>query len=270
MKTVSALLFTHSRSIPRFFKHSLVLLGIGLATACSHPLDVEGSGRIASNSGQRDCSLQDAPCKNVVLGAYQETYTAIPHHGYHFYEWKGCIPLDNLTTMEGNTCTYTIPTQAVKNNWGKTMPALTAVFLPDGLTPNGLPTRLQGAWRNPCIPRVPAGKDPANYTSSIETYTFEGNVVRVNIENFQGPGCEVPFEPRSAFKTAARFEVLQAYGDRDVIQVIDGKSSIFINAIINGNALYFTKKTGDDDWPNNLSALGSDVDYDEPYFKVEL
>ena len=99
------------------------LLPISLAllfTACSHPLEIKGQGDIVSNSGSRNCSMEEAPCANIVTGDYNETYTAVPRAGWQFDEWNGC--------NAANECTFTVRAEVVDNNWFQTAPALVANF----------------------------------------------------------------------------------------------------------------------------------------------
>ncbi|MDE0930610.1 MAG: hypothetical protein OSA77_07975, partial [Halioglobus sp.] len=90
-------------------------------TACSHPLEIVGSGDIISSTGEHDCLLEDRYCANYVVGDYDVTYTAIPKAGWGFSEWKGC-------GEQWPDCSFSVPSSIVDLLWGETAPALTAVF----------------------------------------------------------------------------------------------------------------------------------------------
>ncbi|MEM9704578.1 MAG: hypothetical protein AAF850_00730 [Pseudomonadota bacterium] len=108
----------------------LILCTLMLAlAACGHPMEIIGEGDITSASGDRDCSLEefinqsDNCAVNLVIEDYNETYTATPRAGWTFDRWyNGCNA--SLT----NQCSFNISADIVRDNWGKTMPALTAKF----------------------------------------------------------------------------------------------------------------------------------------------
>jgi hypothetical protein len=104
-----------------------------LIVGCSHPLDIEGKGDISSSTGQRDCNDGDEPCKNMVVNAYSETYTAEPKAGWKFLEWSGCF--SDKVSIE---CSFKADANAVKKNWGKTMPPLKAKFIRVRLNDTGI------------------------------------------------------------------------------------------------------------------------------------
>ncbi|NND69822.1 MAG: hypothetical protein HKN19_19690, partial [Halioglobus sp.] len=104
------------------FVFSLLLLG-----ACSHPIEIEGEGDVSSDGG-RSCTLADFlsaldNCtENLVIGAYNETYTATPHPLWFFDRWENCA------APSGNECSFAFDALTVEQFWGQTMPPLRAVF----------------------------------------------------------------------------------------------------------------------------------------------
>ena len=70
----------------------LVTISIALLyiQACSHPIEIVGQGDVTSASGNRNYYLEDIQqakvncTKNYAIGAYQETYYAIPRAGWQF------------------------------------------------------------------------------------------------------------------------------------------------------------------------------------------
>jgi hypothetical protein len=111
-----------------------------LIQACSHPIDIVGEGDVTSASGTRNCSLEDHTAgldkctKNYVVGAYQETYSAIPRTGWQFDHW-----VNYCTTATTNTCAFNVAAATVQQYWGQTMPPLQAVFAKYKLTGPILP-----------------------------------------------------------------------------------------------------------------------------------
>lgn len=108
-----------------------------LLVACSHPLEPRGNGNILSASGTRDCFLEDfqdgadSCSKNLVVGAYRETYYAVPREGWKFDRWENYCT-DGKSQEQ---CSFNIPADQVKNSWGKTVPPLVAVFSQKSLPP---------------------------------------------------------------------------------------------------------------------------------------
>jgi len=108
-------------------KRYLILSLIGLLQACSHPLAVEGEGDIISNT-ERGCTLaqfragEDVCAKNLVVRGYQVVYKAVPRAGWTFSEWKNC------PGGQFPDCSFDVKGGVVFDNWGKTVPALVAVF----------------------------------------------------------------------------------------------------------------------------------------------
>lgn len=138
--------------------------------ACSHPIVIVGEGDILSGSGNRTCMLEeyqaelDNCSKNYVVGAYQETYYAVPRSGWQFDHW-----VTYCTRAPGNECSFDIAEDIVIHVWGKSMPPLQAVFTPipsidtDG---DGLNDDVDPCPQNPinnCIP-------------STDTITIDGKV----------------------------------------------------------------------------------------------
>ncbi len=90
----------------------------------SHSLEIVGSGDIRSSSGTRNCGLEQQPCANEVVNAYEETYTAIARPGWKFSHW------DNYCLESSSSCSFKLSANLVHENWPKEMPALRAVFSP--------------------------------------------------------------------------------------------------------------------------------------------
>lgn len=110
------------KDIPRasLFLTTLIFLLQG----CDHSLHIEGHGDIYSESGGRNCALENQPCENIVSDEYQETYTAVPRDGWTFVRWNGC--LDEAQAILPS-CSFEFSSDAVRSAWGKSFP-LTAVF----------------------------------------------------------------------------------------------------------------------------------------------
>ena len=98
-------------------------------TACSHPQEIVGEGDIISSTGNNNCSWEDQPCANYVTGDYDVTYTALPKEGWVFSEWQGCGD-------QWPDCAFNVPSSTVDSLWGKTAPALTAVFTQSANSPS--------------------------------------------------------------------------------------------------------------------------------------
>ncbi len=125
----------HCKLSPQIIRVSRFILQLFVLTvlvACTHPIDIQGNGDIASSTGTRDCSFEQAPCDYVITGAYNEIYTATARDGYYFSHWENCF------NEQGNRCTWNIAPKHVKDNWGKTMPAMKAFFAPDNSGALGL------------------------------------------------------------------------------------------------------------------------------------
>lgn len=113
-----------------------------LLQACSHPLEIVGEGDIVDmNESGRGCTLEqfeigDKACtENLVLGAYDVNYAALPRTGWQFVEWQGPC---NLNLSEGDECVLVVSPEVVRSFWGQTMPATTAVFEVDSTWDNGV------------------------------------------------------------------------------------------------------------------------------------
>ena len=104
---------------------------------CSHPLEPRGNGDILSASGNRNCFLEDfqdgadSCVKNLVAGAYQETYYAKPREGWKFERWENYCTESHW----GAQCTFNISAELVKSSWGETLAPLVAVFSQQTLPP---------------------------------------------------------------------------------------------------------------------------------------
>ncbi len=110
-------------------KRFVLSLSLFVVGACSHPLEIIGEGDITSASGERDCSLEQFEAQaetcavNMVIEDYNETYTATPRTGWVFDRWyNGC------NGSLSNQCSFNISADIVRDNWGDTMPPLTAKF----------------------------------------------------------------------------------------------------------------------------------------------
>lgn len=106
-----------------------------LVAACSHPIEIVGHGDVVSESGDRDCTYVDhaaaaVSCgENLVIGEYDETYTAVPADGWHFHRW-----VNYCTGSVSGTCSFDIPADVVRQAYGETVPPLVAIFRPDVVT----------------------------------------------------------------------------------------------------------------------------------------
>jgi hypothetical protein len=97
-----------------------------LLGACSHPLEIVGSGDItASGSGGSGCSYEDSPCVNYIVNGYNTTYSAVPRENFGFLHWYGC------PAPQGNKCSFAIPATTVHQYWGQTVAPLRAIFSPE-------------------------------------------------------------------------------------------------------------------------------------------
>jgi hypothetical protein len=100
-----------------------------IATGCSHPLEIIGQGNIISDSGNRDCTLaafqgNAATCtENIVLGHYDETYTAVPEASWQFFRWLNYCQKDDLPE-----CAFEVPAAITNLAWGESVPPLVAEF----------------------------------------------------------------------------------------------------------------------------------------------
>lgn len=107
-------------------------LVIALA-ACSHPLEITGEGDIFSASGDRDCLLEEHASaqpnctENRVIGAYTETYFAVPRSGWEFARWE-----NYCTDAAVSECSFSATAGQVFQFWGTAVPPLRAVFTADG------------------------------------------------------------------------------------------------------------------------------------------
>lgn len=113
-----------------------------LLQACSHPLEIVGQGDIDSESGTRNCSLEEfnaesTHCtKNFVAEDYSETYTAVPRSGWEFACWGNYQRFCDRSAATPNECRFSIDALAVRQFWGETVPPLRAHFSPE---PDSLP-----------------------------------------------------------------------------------------------------------------------------------
>ncbi|MEM8561583.1 MAG: hypothetical protein AAGF57_05075 [Pseudomonadota bacterium] len=91
--------------------------------SCSHPLEIVGEGDIVSSNFRHNCFLEDQPCSNIVMGAYDVTYAGVPKKGWQFERWEGCGD-------QHPACTFNVPEMTVSESWGQVMPPLRAIFTP--------------------------------------------------------------------------------------------------------------------------------------------
>jgi len=109
-------------------KYILIVLALALS-ACNHPLEIIGDGDIVSETGDRDCYLEQAAqadencTMNMVQGAYVETYTAMPRSGWIFDRWYNACQ-----SMLNNECSFNVAASQVEQYWGETFLPLTAKF----------------------------------------------------------------------------------------------------------------------------------------------
>lgn len=104
----------------RSFFYTMAALCIA---SCSHPLEIVGEGDIVSSNSKHDCALEDQPCSNTVIGAYDVTYAGLRRKGWQFERWEGCGD-------QHPACTFNVPEVTVSAYWGQVMPPLRAVFTP--------------------------------------------------------------------------------------------------------------------------------------------
>ena len=114
------------KSLAPFFSVALVVLFLA---SCSHPIVIVGNGDVRSESGERDCLLedflagQDNCTKNYVVHDYEETYNADPRPGWQFERW-----VNYCGNATDNTCSFDISAGTVHQFWGETALPLLAVF----------------------------------------------------------------------------------------------------------------------------------------------
>lgn len=111
---------------------------IALVSACTHPIDIIGSGHIESHGTHRNCVPDNAPCLQVIAEDYHESYVGYADIGWEFARWEGCFEISNLITYAGRTCSFDIYQGIIEGSYGKTMPALTAVFVPKEFRGDGI------------------------------------------------------------------------------------------------------------------------------------
>lgn len=108
----------------RFVLRRLIAIAsLALLAACEHPLEIVGQGDILSASGTRNCSAEQRACSNLVIGAYSESYIALPRDGWRFSGWQGC-------GGESGTCEVNVAADIVNQHWGTTVAPLVALFEP--------------------------------------------------------------------------------------------------------------------------------------------
>ncbi len=117
-----------------------ISIAILLLQACSHPIEIEGVGDVTSASGDRGCTLEESQlgadecAVNLVVYEYQETYYAEPREGWVFDHWGNyCLE------AAGNSCSFNVSAETVRNFWGETLPPLQAVFTKSKVTGPVLP-----------------------------------------------------------------------------------------------------------------------------------
>jgi hypothetical protein len=99
-----------------------------LLYACSHPIEIVGEGDVWSTGG-RTCTLEDyqggqnSCSKNFVIGAYQETYYAVPRLGWKFHRWG-----NYCADASENACSFNVTEDTVLQFYGATVAPLQAIF----------------------------------------------------------------------------------------------------------------------------------------------
>lgn len=110
----------HTRGRVQLFSAVFLLVFLG---ACTHRVEIEGSGDVVSASGDNDCDAGSAPCEFLISDGYQESYVAEPADGYVFSEWVGCL------SVSESTCSFDVEADTVRDNWGRLYTSR-AIFLP--------------------------------------------------------------------------------------------------------------------------------------------
>jgi len=132
-----------------------------IVQACSHPIEIVGQGDVTSQSGDRNCSLEqftegdDVCSKNYAIGAYQETFNPWPRAGWKFDHWGNYCADSTPPTYD---CSFDYTAEQVRQFWFVTVPPLQAVFIPvspldpdgDGLDNDVDPCPVNPT--NPCAP----------------------------------------------------------------------------------------------------------------------
>lgn len=159
---------THSRWLPG------VLAALLLAAACSQPIQIIGEGDVTSETGTRDCTYADHEAgatnctENVITGAYDETYTAEAHPGWHFHRW-----VNYCAESPDNTCSFDVPASVVDQALGQTVPPLIAVFRPDVIT--GFESLFIGhSFFNPFANGMDFHATNAGFTDHNQSVVFSG------------------------------------------------------------------------------------------------
>jgi arylsulfatase A-like enzyme len=113
-----------------FFTRGISLVALLLlVAACKHPFEIVGEGDIYSQTGTRDCLLEDYQAsqpnctENIVTGDYFETYTADPRPGWKFDGWE-----NYCGRRVDNTCSFNFEAALVDQFAGVIAPPLKANF----------------------------------------------------------------------------------------------------------------------------------------------
>ena len=145
-----------------------------LAAACSHPVEIIGDGDVLSDTGTRDCTLADhtagsSNCtENLIVGEYDETYTAVPAPGWHFHRW-----VNYCVEAADNTCSFEVGADIVAAAEGLTAAPLVAVFRPDVIT--GFDSLFIGhSFFRPFAEGMPFHAANAGFTDHTQDVVFAG------------------------------------------------------------------------------------------------
>ena len=187
------------------YRYFFIIVATITITACSHPIEIVGEGDVLSSTSDRDCLLEeflssnDNCAKNYVIGAYDETYHAVPRSGWKFTQWNNYCEEANT-----NTCSFNIPGQTVVNAWGATVPPLVAVFAPQGALLTGTQVSLETWYQQTpnseliqlSVPITVTVVDPGVEFSSLGTLEENGvslGLVDVAID-FKDAAIEIDFD----------------------------------------------------------------------------
>ena len=164
------------------FWRTIFSLGAAILVAgCSHPLVIKGDGDILSGSGTRNCFLEDfqtgseSCSSNLVVGAYLETYYAVPREGWHFEYW------DNYCTdgLTADQCSFDFDASVVRQFWGQTVPPLVAVFSQNTPPPEPVAMYSYAIDENGFL-IDPIPLEGARLERKTVYFTFTGEYQRVN------------------------------------------------------------------------------------------
>jgi hypothetical protein len=180
------------------FKIAFCLLLASLLVACSHPIEIVGEGDVLSATGNRTCYLEDFKTgrdnckKNMVVDSYLETYYAVARKGWTFSGWR-----NYCTDSNAPECSFDVPADTVKKNWGAVLPPLVAVFTRNAVPPPvPIPVAVYSytvdGSGNLISPRALKG---ATLQRKTAYFGFTGNHAKIGFFCCKIPGLE-PHRPR--------------------------------------------------------------------------